>query len=80
MRLPAPAMPDPFFDLQGRRVVVTLDGRQIRGRLLSCRDGFVTLDPDRGSRITVNKYSIGSIQEDAPRVSRSPRLDRAFWR
>jgi len=71
---------DPFFDLQGRRVVVTLDGRQIRGRLISCRDSFVTLDPDRGRRISLNKYGISSIQEDAPRVSRSPRIDRAFWR
>lgn len=80
MRLPQPELADPFFGLQGRRVVVSVDGQRLRGRLLSCRDGFVTLDPDRGPRVTFNKYSISSIQEDRPRVSRSPRLSKAFWK
>lgn len=81
MRLPAPELADPLFDLVGKRINARVDGQQIRGRLISIRDGFCTIQPDRsGPRISVNKWSISIIEEDAPRVSRSPRLSKAFWR
>lgn len=77
MRLPAPEISsDPFFDLIGQRV----DGNVIKGRLLSCRDSFVTIDPDRGARFTVNKYAVTSIQAEQRPVSRCPKVTRMFWK
>lgn len=80
MRLPQFELADPFFSLQGRRVVVNVDGQRIIGRLLSVRDGFLTIDPDRGPRISVNKFSVTSIRAEQRPVSRSPRLGRTFWK
>ena len=81
MRLPQPELADPFLDLTGKRVIAHVDGQAIRGRLISCRDGHVTIQPDRSSpRITISKWAITTIQEDAPRVSRSPGISKAFWR
>ena len=81
MRLPAPGISsDPFFDLIGQRVAVNVDGNVIKGRLLSCRDSFVTIDPDRGARFTVNKYAVTSIQAELRPVSRSPKITRMFWK
>ena len=80
MRLPAPEMADPFLSLQGRRVDVLVAGQRIRGRLLSVRDGFLTVDPDRGPRISINKYEVSSISEERRPVSRSPKITRTFWR
>lgn len=81
MRPPVPELSsDPFFDLIGHRVQLSLDGRVIKGRLISCRDSFITLDPDRGARFTVNKYAVTSIQEEQRRESRSPKISRLFWK
>jgi hypothetical protein len=81
MRLPRPELvSDPFFDLVGQRVQVDVDGRVIKGRLISVRDGFCTLDPDRGARFTVNKYAVTSIQAEQRPVSRSPKITRMFWK
>lgn len=81
MRLPAPGISsDPFFDLIGQRVLIRVDGNVIKGRLLSCRDSFVTIDPDRGARFTVNKYAVTSIQAETRPISRSPKITRMFWR
>ena len=35
-----PAGGDYLLSLEGRRVVASLDGRLLRGRLISIRDGF----------------------------------------
>jgi hypothetical protein len=52
---------DPFMELEGRRVICKVDGQQIRGRLFSCRDGFITMQEDRTNpRITFNKYEIAA--------------------
>jgi hypothetical protein len=40
-----------------------MDGRKIRGRLISIRDGFLTIEPDHGRRIIINQYEISSIEE-----------------
>lgn len=81
MRLPAPEVSsDPFFDLIGQRVAVKVDGNVIKGRLISTRDGFCTIDPDRGARFTVNKYAVTSIQAETRPVSRSPKITRMFWK
>ncbi len=56
-------MPDPFLRLQGRSVRVAVDGRKILGRLISIRDGFLTIEPDHGRRIVLNQYEISSIEE-----------------
>lgn len=80
MRLPAPELADPFISLQGRRVVVSVDGQRIIGRLLSVRDGFLTIDPDRGARVSINKFSVTSIQEEQRRESRCPKITRNFWK
>ena len=80
MRLPQPEMADPFLSLQGRRVDVLVAGQRIRGRLLSVRDGFLTVDPDRGPRISINKYEVSSISEETRPVSRCPKITRMFWK
>jgi hypothetical protein len=80
VRLPAPDLGDPFFDLIGQRVAVNVDGITIKGRLLSCRDSFVTIDPDRGARFTVNKYAVTSIQAEQRPISRSPKISKMFWK
>ena len=80
MRLPLPEGPDQFLTLQGRRVDVLVAGQRIRGRLLSVRDGFCTVDPDRGPRTTVNKWSICSISEETRPISRSPKITKMFWK
>jgi hypothetical protein len=80
MRLPQPELADPFLCLQGRRVDVLVAGQRIRGRLLSVRDGFLTVDPDRGPRISINKYEVSSISEEQRPVSRSPKITRMFWK
>ena len=82
MRPPQPELvQDPFFALVGKRISARVDGQAVRGRLVPVRDGFCTIQPDRSAAgITVSKWAITTIQEDAPRVSRSPRLSRTFWR
>ncbi len=80
MRLPAPAPSDHFYDLVGQRVSLSVGGQRIRGRLLSVRDGFLTVDPDHGKRISINRYEVSTIEADHQRVSRSPRLSRTFWK
>ena len=80
MRLPPPAPADHFYDLVGQRVSLSVGGQRIRGRLLSVRDGFLTIDPDHGRRISVNRYEVSTIEADGPKVSRSPRLSRQFWK
>jgi hypothetical protein len=82
MRLPRPeVVSDPFLDLVGRRIVATVDGLKIRGRLVSCRDGFVTIQEDRsGPRTTVNRWSISMISEERRPESRSPKITRMFWK
>jgi hypothetical protein len=80
MRLPAPELADPFFDLIGQRVTLNVDGNVIKGRLLSCRDSFVTIDPDRGAWFTVNKYAVTSIQAETRHISWSPKITRMFWK
>jgi hypothetical protein len=80
MKLPQPELADPFLSLQGRRVDVLVAGQRIRGRLLSVRDGFLTVDPDRGPRISINKYEVSSISEEQRPISRSPKITRMFWK
>jgi hypothetical protein len=78
-----PLLPEPgdhFLALQGRRVDVLVAGQRIRGRLLSVRDGFLTVDPDRGPRVTFNKFEVTSISEEARPVSRSPKITKMFWK
>jgi len=72
--------PDPFLSLEGKRVVAMVDGQRIKGRLISVRDGFLTLQPDRGPRVSINKFAVSSIMEEQRPVSRTPRLTRTFWR
>lgn len=71
---------DPIFALEGRRVQVSIDGQKLKGRLISIRDGFITLQQDQGPRISINKFSITSIMEEVRPISRTPRLTKAFWR
>lgn len=73
-------IPDYLLSLVGRRVLLELPDRMLRGRLISVRDGLLTVEPDRGQRLTINQYVITSIQADPLKVSRCPRLSRAFWR
>ena len=82
MRLPAPEISsDPFEELEGRRVICKVDGQQIRGRLISIRDGFLTLQEDRTKpRITLNKYEISSITEEQRPISLSPKIAKMFWK
>jgi hypothetical protein len=77
MRLPQPELADPFLSLQGRRVDVLVAGQRIRGRLLSVRDGFLTVDPDRGPRISINKYEVSSISEETSPISRCPKHENS---
>ena len=72
--------PDPIMELEGRRVLAVVDGLQVRGRLISARSDFVTIEPDRGPRICLNRYEVSRIQEEPQRVSRSRKIDRLFWR
>lgn len=62
MRLPEPNRFDPFVELLGQRVILSVDGQRIRGWLLSYRDDFVTLVPDRGPRVSFNRYEVSSIR------------------
>jgi hypothetical protein len=80
MRIPQPELADPFLSLQGRRVDVLVARQRISGRLLSVRDGFLTVDPDRGPRISINKYEVSSISEVQRPVSRCPKITKIFWR
>jgi len=72
--------PDPIIELEGRRVLAVVDGLQVRGRLVSARSDFVTIEPDRGPRMHLNRYEVSRIQEEPQRVSRSRKIDRLFWR
>jgi len=72
--------PDPIIELEGRRVLAVVDGLQVRGRLVSVRSDFVTIEPDRGPRMHLNRYEVSRIQEEPQRVSRSRKIDRLFWR
>jgi hypothetical protein len=82
MRLPQPEMvSDPLLDLVGRRIVATVDGQRIKGRMISFRGGFVTIQEDRsGPRTTVNKWAISMISEESRPVSRSPKITKMFWK
>jgi len=55
---------DPLLSLENKRVKVVLDGRVLRGRLVSIRDDFVCIEPARGRRIHLNKFEITRIDED----------------
>ena len=72
--------PDHLLSLEGRRVVANLDGLTLRGKLISIRDGFLTIEPDRGPRICLNKFELRSIQEEPRPVSHCRKVDRLFWR
>jgi len=72
--------PDPIIELVGRRVLAVVDGLQVRGRLVSVRSDFVTIEPDRGPRMHLNRYEVSRIQEEPQRVSRSRKIDRLFSR
>jgi hypothetical protein len=80
MRPLQPEGPDQFLALQGRRVDVSIGGQRIRGRLISVRDGFLTVDPDKGRRICLNKYEVSSISEEQRPVSRCPKITKMFWK
>ena len=80
MRLLQPEPGDHFLALQGRRVDVLVAGQRIKGRLLSIRDGFLTVDPDRGPRVTFNKFEVTSITEESRPVSRCPKITKQFWK
>ena len=66
MRIPVPEiLADPLLKSARQGCCPFVDGQKIRGRLLSCRDRFLTLDPGKGARITPNKYAVASIQADS---------------
>jgi hypothetical protein len=71
---------DHLLSLEGKRIVAILGGKKIRGRLISVRDGFLTIEPWNGPRISINQFELTSISEDVQRQSRSPRLSRTFWK
>jgi hypothetical protein len=74
---------DPLLDLERKHVILRLtDGEVIRGRLVSVRGDFLTVavEGPRRRRVSVNKYSMRSIEEDLPKVSNNRRLTKAFWR
>lgn len=75
-----PLQAEPFCELEGRRVVCKVDGQSIRGRLLAVRDGFLTLAPDRGPRVILNKYEISSLSEEIRPASRCPKVTSMFWK
>jgi hypothetical protein len=58
---------------------VLMAGQHIRGRLLSVRDGVLTVGPDKGPRVTFNKFEVTSISEETRPISRLARNDRYFW-
>ncbi len=72
--------PDPIMELEGRRVLAMVDGMQVRGRLVSCRAGFLTIQPDRGPRMHMNRYEVSWVQEDATKASHCRKVGRLFWR
>jgi hypothetical protein len=74
---------DPLLDLERKNVRLTLtDGEVIRGRLVSVRGDLLTVavEGPRRRRVSVNKYSMRSIEEVLPKVSNNRRLTKAFWR
>jgi hypothetical protein len=74
---------DPLLDLERKNVRLTLtDGEEIRGRLVSVRGDLLTVSVEfpRRRRVSINKYSMRSIEEDKPKVSNNRRLTKAFWR
>jgi hypothetical protein len=73
-------MIDHLLQLEGRRVVATVDGQRLRGRLISSRDGFLTLQQDRGPRISINRFEVSTICEETRPVSRRPKVSRTFWK
>lgn len=54
---------DPLDYLLGKGVLVDLGGYSVAGRLISCRQGELTLQPRRGSRNLVNRLDTRSIRE-----------------
>jgi len=72
--------PDPIIELEGRRVLAVVDGLQVRGRLVSARSDFVTIEPDRGPRMHLNRYEVSWVQEDATKASHCRKVGRLFWR
>ena len=64
---------DPILALEGRRVVAVVDGQRIKGRLVSARNDFLTIEPLRGPRMIINRFEISSIQEEVRPVSISRR-------
>ena len=77
---------DPLLDLERKNVILRLtDGEVIRGRLVSVRGDLLTLAVEfpRRRRVSINKYSMRSIEEVLPKASRSGttrRLSKVFWR
>jgi hypothetical protein len=49
--------------LIGKNVLADLGAYQVSGKLLSCRDGELTLQTRTGSRILVNRLETRSIRE-----------------
>lgn len=81
MRLPRPTtIGDPLLSLEGKRVNVTVDGMRLYGRLVSARGDFVTIEQDRGPRMSINRYEISTISEETRPISRSPKITRMFWK
>lgn len=53
-----------LLDLVGSRVRIAIDGRIVRGRLISCRDDFLTIEQRPGRRIYLNAFELSSIERD----------------
>jgi hypothetical protein len=80
MRPPLPELADPFTALEGRRVICKVDGMMLRGRLLSARGDFVTIEQDHGPRMSINRYEISTISEEQRPVSRCHKITKMFWK
>ena len=77
MRLPQPAtIGDLLPYREGKRVNVTVDGMKLYGRLVSARGDFVTIEQDRGPRMSINRYEISTINEEQRPISGSTRTPR----
>ena len=56
-------MPDSIDFLIGRIVLADLGAYQVSGKLLSCRDGELTLQTKSKARILINRSEARSIRE-----------------
>lgn len=71
---------DPFLQLEGKRILAIVDGQKIRGRLISARSDFLTIERAGGPRLIINRFELSSIEEETRPISRIPRLTRTFWK